>query len=340
MSTLIIMFRYIFVISALVVLTALSGCEKALGLEEPASDPASVYEEAWKVIDQRYALFSVKTVDWKAVHDRFRAELNDKTTPGQLFQVIDNMLETLQDGHVTLMSPFDTATYQGFYELFPKNFNSDNLINTYLQNDYHHIGPVIYKIRDNTGYVYYASFEYDISDAQADSLFQAIKTTKGLIIDVRNNTGGKPANAEKIFQRLLPAKQLVRYEVLKKGVGHDELADPSPWYLSPVGSLYRNPVCLLTNRSCYSTCNDFVLYMSGLPNVKIIGDQTGGGGSIPQVYLLRNGWKLQYSSSMTLSPEKKPVENGIQPDLPIGINGLDEGRGIDSILETAYRILQ
>jgi C-terminal processing protease CtpA/Prc len=334
------MFRYTYIIPALFVLTVLSGCEKALGLEEPASDPASVYEEAWNVIDQRYALFTVKGVDWKTIHDKYSAAINGKTTQEELFHTIDNMLETLQDGHVTLMSPFDTATYLGFYELFPKNFNYNNLINTYLQNDYHRIGPVIYKIQNNTGYVYYASFGNDISDAQTDSLFQALKDTKGLIIDVRNNTGGKPANAEKIFQHLLPAKQLVRYEVLKKGIGHEDLDNPSPYYLSPAGSLYRNPVCLLTNRSCYSTCNDFVLYMSSLPNVKIIGDQTGGGGSIPQVYLLRNGWKLQYSSSMTLSPEKKPTENGIQPDLPIGISGLDEGRGIDSIVENAYRILQ
>jgi C-terminal processing protease CtpA/Prc len=126
----------------------------------------------------------------------------------------------------------------------------------------------------------------------------------------------------------------------KKGPGHDDYMDPVPYYLSPAGTHYGNPVALLTNRSCFSACNDFVLYMSGLSNVKQIGDQTGGGGGIPRDYVLANGWKLQYTSTVTLSPAKASVENGIVPAISITITPTDETNGKDPILEKAFQSLQ
>lgn len=332
--------RFCFGVSAMLSLMAFSGCEKTLGLKDPALDAPSVYEEAWTVMDQRYALFGIKGVDWKSVHDQYKASVTAGITKQELFRVIDNMLETLADGHVTLMSSFDTATYLGFYELYAKNFNYSNLLNNYLRNDYATIGPIIYKIQDSVGYFYYGSFAAEISDADVNKLFQAMQDTKGLIVDVRNNTGGDPANAERIFRHFLPDKALVRYEAWKSGTAHDALADPSPVYLSPAAPVYRKPVCVLTNRSCYSTCNDFVSYLSGLANVTIVGDQTGGGGSTPESYVMGNGWRLQYSASMTLSADKKPIEGGILPDVAASITWLDEGTGKDPILEAAYGLLQ
>jgi C-terminal processing protease CtpA/Prc len=126
----------------------------------------------------------------------------------------------------------------------------------------------------------------------------------------------------------------------KKGPGHEDFTDPQPYYLSPAGQHYNGPVVILTNRSCFSSCNDFILYMSILPNVKLMGDQTGGGGGLPRDYILSNGWKLQYTSTVTLSPAKEIVENGIQPDVNITITPIDETNGKDPILENAFQSFQ
>ena len=80
--------------------------------------------------------------------------------------------------------------------------------------------------------------------------------------------------------------------------------------------------------------------MSELPNVKLIGDQTGGGGGIPYNYILANGWKIQYTASLTLSPEKTTIENGILPDLNVGITSIDEYNGRNPIIERAFQLLQ
>jgi C-terminal processing protease CtpA/Prc len=80
--------------------------------------------------------------------------------------------------------------------------------------------------------------------------------------------------------------------------------------------------------------------MSGLANVRLMGDQTGGGGGIPRDYLLSNGWQLQYTSTVTLSPFQETVENGIQPDVNITITPDDELNGKDPILEAAFQSFQ
>ena len=316
-----------------------SGCEKVLD-KDPASNPVAVFDDLWTVMDQRYTLFSIKGVDWQKTYTEYRSKVNDSMTEKELFNVLVNMLETLKDGHITLMSNTDTATYENFFRAYPVNFNNNNIIDYYLNNDYKVNGPVIYKIVNNIGYLYYNSFFNDISETQMDMIMNEMSAVKGIIIDIRSNTGGRSSNADKLFRRFISEKKLVKYELKKSGPGHDDFLEPEPFYLEPAGKAFTKPIVVLTNRSCFSTCNDFVSYMSELPNVKLVGDQTGGGGSIPYNYILANGWKIQYSATVTLSVSKASIENGIQPDYYIEITPIDEMNGKDPILEKAYQSLQ
>lgn len=332
--------RTFFIIIITAILLPLSGCEKLLEGNKPPTDPVAVFEELWKLVDERYALFAIKGVDWAEVYSEFRAQVNPAMSEHELFDVLTDMLFTLKDGHVSLMSPTDTATYDIFYTAYPANFNYQVILNNYLYNDFETIGPLICKIVNNVGYIYYNSFSNDITEQQADELLKYISQAKGLIIDVRNNTGGDSRNVDVLFKRFIQEKLLVKYEKRKKGKGHDEFYEPEPYYLSPAPVVYGNPVILLTNRSSYSVCNDFALYMSQLPQVQLLGDRTGGGGAIPFQYILSNGWRIQYSGTMTLSADHKPVETGIEPDSYINITSADEIIGKDPIIEQAFLRLQ
>jgi len=316
------------------------GCEKALDLKDHDTNASALFDELWSTMDTRYSLFGYKDVSWSDIHTLYQAKIHDGMPGKALFDTLSNMLASLKDGHITLIAGSDTSTYIGFYKPYPDNFNYHNVIHGYLQDSYSTSGPVIYKIASGIGYLYYGSFADDITDQQLDKIMSDMAQTRGLIIDVRNNTGGDTKNADKLFQRFITEKLLVKYEMSKKGPGHDDFLEAQPYYLSPAGQHYGAPVAVLTNRSCFSTCNDFVLYMSLLPNVRQVGDQTGGGGGIPRDYLLSNGWKLQYTSTVTLSPSKDIVENGIQPDIHIDITPNDISIGKDPILEAAFRSLQ
>jgi Peptidase family S41/Tricorn protease C1 domain len=316
------------------------GCEKVLDLKKPASTPVAVFDELWSVMDRNYSLFAIKNIDWKTTYTEYRARVSNDMNDNDLFRVLSTMLETLKDGHVTLSSASQMDSYDNFYKAYAPNFNYVNVINNYLKNVYNTSGPFIYKIVDSIGYIYYGSFENDISEEQLDNLLAEMnQKTKGLIIDVRNNFGGKSINADKLFSRFISEKMLVKYETMKKGPGHDDFFAPEPFFLSPKGQVFAKPVVVLTNRSCFSTCNDFVLFMSELPNVKRYGDQTGGGGGIPHDYLLANGWKIQYTATVTLSPEKINIENGIMPTVNINITPIDDTNGKDPILENAFLVL-
>jgi hypothetical protein len=324
----------------LLLLFTQTSCEKALNLDDVPDDKISVFEDLWRYMDQHYSLFAEKGISWDSVYQAYLPKLSDDIPDRQFFNVLESMLATLKDGHVALISENDTAGYDNFYKAFPLNFNHQNITRNYLQNDYKTIGPVEFKIVENIGYIYYGSFSENITDEEADRLFLEMKDTKGLIIDVRNNNGGQLINANRIFSRLIKERTLVKYERTKKGKAHDDFYDPVPYYISPSSVYYAPALVLLTNRACYSACNDFALYISGLPRARIFGDQTGGGGAIPDNYILPNGWKLQYSSTVTLSPAGKSIENGIVPHQSIGISYQDEISGKDPILEKAFLSLQ
>jgi hypothetical protein len=323
------------------VMIACVGCEKLVGMKEPPADPVAVFDECWQVVDKNYALFTVKNINWDSVYAVTRPLVNPSTTESGLFKILADALGFLKDGHVTLDSKTSRYTYEEFYKGFPQNFNFENVKKTYLHNEFRQTDAVVYKIVDNVGYLYYASFAETISDNDLVKVMNELSSTKGLILDVRSNSGGNLSNANKLFSHFIAAQKLVKYEVQKNGAEHNDFDKKQAVYASPAATGYYNkPVVVLTNRSCFSACNDFVMYMSYLSNVRIVGDQTGGGGSIPAEYLLANGWTLRYSSSLTLSPDNVSAENGILPDVYATITPIDETNGKDPILEKAYQLLR
>lgn len=308
--------------------------------EQPKQLPGDVFEEVWNVMNERYALFSVKNIKWDSVYTVYKTQVSNAMNEQQLFRVLRNMLTVLKDGHVALLSPTDTAVYSGFYTNYPRNFNYSTVIKNYLFNEYKTEGPVIYKVSGETGYIFYGSFANDITEKQLSNVFEAMQNVKGLIIDVRGNTGGRLQNAQLLASHLMSSRKLVKYELIKRGKGHNDFFSGQPYYLSPSAPVFTKKTVILTNRSCFSACNDFVTYVSDILNVQSVGDTTGGGGGIPNNYVLKNGWILQYTATQTLSAAGLSVENGVIPDVSVMITPAQDVAGADPILEKAIELLR
>ena len=316
------------------------GCSKSFGLETPSQSATSVFNDIYDIMDKHYALFGVKQKDWILIRKKYEGLVNDSLDDSKLFDICADMLEELQDGHVSLQAPFRVSTYDNFYKLFPVNFNFSVIEKKYLKDKLRTSGPFVYGVDGQIGYLHYSSFQDDYTDYQLETVFSAFANTSGIIIDVRGNGGGIARNVNRLLRKLITSRQLTKYELQKKGPGHDQFSDPIAFYLDPGSNGYEKKVVLLTNRKCFSACNDFVSFVSSLGNVTVVGDQTGGGGSIPNSYVLVNGWKLQYSATVTLSSSKIPIDTGIQPDFRINISPLEEAAGLDPILEKAISILR
>ncbi|MFR2070137.1 MAG: S41 family peptidase [Bacteroides nordii] len=322
-------------ISWLLFLTCLSGLTACIREEEYTNDPIGNFDQLWKIIDERYCFLDYKGIDWKKIGERKRKFIEPEMDDRDLFQVLSDMLYELQDGHVNLTST-DNQTHFDFWLDSPRNFSEATIeSNYYLGQNYQQTAGFKYKIlNDKVGYIYYEKFSEGIDNNDLDRVFSYFSNCKGLIIDVRQNSGGNATNSAKIASRFTEKKILTGYICHKTGPGHNDFSEPYAIYLEPAkGIRWQKKVAVLTNRHSYSATNDFVNHMRCLPNVTIVGDKTGGGSGMPFSSELPNGWTIRFSASPHFDKNMNHIEWGIDPDVKVDINYKDEVNGFDTIIE-------
>ena len=83
---------------------------------------------------------------------------------------------------------------------------------------------------------------------------------------------------QKLAARFVNKETLVGYQCHKTGRGHNDFSSREEQRIKPSSGIrWQKPVVVLTNRSVYSAANEFVKYMKCFPQVKVVGDHTGGG---------------------------------------------------------------
>ena len=193
---------------------------------------------------------------------------------------------------------------------------------------------------DNIGYVYCASFTTAIGEGNLDEVIKYFAFCNGLIIDIRGNGGGNLTNAEKLAARFCNEKTLVGYIQHKTGKGHNDFSSMEPQYIEPSANLrWQKNAVVLTNREVFSAANDFVKCMKCFPNVKIVGDHTGGGSGLPFTSSLPNGWTVRFSACPSYDSERQQIEFGIDPNYWVQLSDDDFRQGKDTILEFARKLL-
>ena len=312
--------------------------------DERSDTPTGNFEALWQIIDEHYCFFDYKQheygLDWNAVYNKYKVRVSDHMTSEQLFEVLTDMLAELRDGHVNLGSSMDYGRYWAWHEAYPQNF-SDTLERRYLGTDYKIAAGMKYRVfDDNIGYIRYESFLQSIGEGNLDDCLTYLALCRGLIIDIRNNGGGDLTTAEKLAGRFVQEKTLVSYMQHKTGKGHNDFSSLEARYLEPSSNIrWHKPVCVLTNRSVFSAANDFAVMMHTLPNVKLVGDHTGGGSGMPMSNSLPNGWSVRYSACPMYDSKKQQTEFGIDPDVKVALTDEATAQGIDLIIEAARKVL-
>lgn len=331
----------IFLASCFLLLSSLTSC---VDEEEFSDTPQGNFEALWKIIDEHYCFLDYKHqkygLDWQQIHDKYARQINAGMTDGQLFEVFGNMLSELRDGHVNLTAAHDMARYWQWYESYPANHN-DSLERIYMGTDYRIAAGMRYKILDdNIGYIRYESFNAGVGSGNLTEVLSYFMLCRGLIIDIRNNGGGDLTNVEKIASRFTNDKVLVGYIQHKTGPGHSDFSSMEPRYLEPAASLrWQKPVVVITNRYVFSAANEFAMYMKALPQVRIVGDVTGGGAGMPFSSSLPNGWVVRFSAVPLYDAQRHSTEFGIVPDTYVALRTEHLKRGKDTIIEVARQLL-
>lgn len=211
----------------------LAGCEMQ---NEFSESPHQNFEALWKIMDEHYCFFEYKEVDWDAVYQEYSGRIEESMTQFELFYVLADMLNELQDGHINLISQDRTSRYDNWFLDYPVNFNESLLANYYFQGNYDWESDEVKYIllrEGEVGYLYYPTFLEGLLESELDRILLSFEDCKGIIVDVRNNSGGFLTNSDRLASRFLAEKTLCAYIQHKTEKGHSDFSDPYPIYLHP-----------------------------------------------------------------------------------------------------------
>ena len=256
------------------------------------------------------------------------------------------MLNELKDGHVNLSSRFDTSYYREWWTDYPQDFNLRTVEEYYLNFNWLTTSGIRYKqLPGEIAYIYYPSFSSVISETSLDYILAILYNSRGLIIDIRDNGGGMLTNINTLVGRFINEPITGGYILHKTGPGHNDFSKPYPIIYEPAeeGRIkWEGDIIVLTNRSCFSAANNFVSVMKTLPNVRIVGAKTGGGGGLPFSSELPIGWSIRFSACPILNSDFEVIENGVDPSPGCEVHSPDEELvdGKDAILDFAIDMLK
>lgn len=319
-------------------LTVFTSCENFVLEEELATNnPTINFDYLWQKCYEEYSYFDVKNIDWQSVKQKYQKSLFEDMSQDSLFNVLSAMLNELKDDHVNLFSNFRTSFF-GNKLTKEDSFDWKIITDNYFTSKYEITGSFQHNfITDEIGYIRLSSFANTINNSELDYMLTRYKNTRGLIIDIRENGGGKIENVYKILERFIDSKTKVYYSRIKNGIQKDDFSEAKPVYIIPHnGVKYLKPIAVLVDAGTFSSGSLFALASKAIKNIRVIGQKTSGGLGIPRTRQLPNGWYFRYSVTQTLDLEKSPnQENGVIPNTSISFNWLDRKK--DEILDNAIR---
>jgi len=117
---------------------------------------------------------------------------------------------------------------------------------------------------------------------------------KGLIIDVRGNTGGRQEDYGYILGRLIDKPLIIGHSRAKAGNGRLDYTPWAPIRLMPAPPEKRRdekniPVVLLVNKGTLSSAEFITMAVRAMPNGTVVGERTNGGSSDTRDIFTDNG---------------------------------------------------
>ena len=323
---------------------AFTSCERAFMEQDEPSNPVNVFDYLWNQVDQQYAFFDVKNIDWDSVREVYRPLVNDNMSNDSLFRVCAAMLNTLQDGHTNLIAGFDVSRNDSvYYKMYAeKNIDENVVLLNYLTVNHHTTGSFMHNAIRNgaVAYIRYSSFSDYISEGSLKYLVNRYKNCKGMVIDLRQNSGGSISNIAALLSIFDNHKQPLYQCQAKSGPEHDAFSEALSVYAADSSILgkhnaYTKPVAVLIDRGSYSATSFFAICTMVYDNIRLFGDYSGGGLGLPNGGVLPNGWTYRFSTTRTLAIDGRNYENGVPPDVRVLLDPACTAQGVDNVIEVA-----
>ncbi len=170
---------------------------------------------------------------------------------------------------------------------------------------------------DEIGYIYVRRIGDDLIDKLDKAVGELRNVARGLIIDVRGNSGGG------FDSRRSHTNFMVDDE--------SEQARPK----------YKGPMALLIDPRCISAGEGWASWFIANKRAHVFGEATAGASARKTVYTLTNDmYKVRYPVKAYTGYLDRPIERrGLEPDQPVKQNAHDLAAGKDTVLRAAQRYL-
>jgi hypothetical protein len=334
-------------------------------LRQPAASPEWSYAVFWETFAEQYPFFDLRKVDWRAVDRKFRPQVGPATKPEELFRILRQMIEPLQDTHTGLYAQDINKEFDGSRS-DPGHLENDvwNKAGKLIETHYvrgglrsyckgrlqfgmfdHSIGYL--RIAAFYGYTEVDSYESKLEALQSalDEVFANAQRLGGLVIDVRLNRGGDDSLGLEIASRLTSTRYLAYSKIARNNLdGPLHFTTPQETWVEPSDRPgFRGPVVLLTGPDTVSAGETFTMALLGRkPNIKRIGLNTQGVFSDVLKRTLPNGWVFHLPNEVYLTKERKAFDaTGVPPDVRLKFFSFEDlNNGRDAALEAALRLLE
>lgn len=320
----------------------LTGCESVI--VKPAGRDLHMedFEAAWTRVSDVYPFLDFKKINWDSIYSVYRPRF-EAARGDEFYTVLHDFLAELKDGHTY----YKTDGGGKVYPYYPqRHFKDRHGYNPFVVRSYFESELILTDSRTaeynilpgNIGYVFISGFQENYLAREFPAILDYLRETKGLIMDIRQKQGGSYQNVEAVVTRFM-SFPMERPKLYLLG----ELAEMDPF--QPSGShQYTKPVVVLVNGSTFSAGELTTEIMKQLPQVIVIGDTTGGGGTVSSggkpeheaLYKLPSGKYIYIGTGYFERYDGEFFEwNGVTPDMRIEQTGEDAARGIDKQLEAA-----
>lgn len=334
-----------------------------------ANTPLGNFEVFARTWAENYISFELRHRNWEATVDKYRTQVNSRTTPAQLFEIFEAMIKPLGDLHTYLTAPDLKRSTKEFWRP-----GTDRVVKTgidnfatrgrralfavtdrgYLQGSLRRFcnGRIQYgHIDATTGYLRILSFQgYSRhNDRKAlektlDSIFSD-RSLQALVIDVRLSFGGSDELGLAIADRLAASEYLAYIIRARSGPGEQDQWTPAdPVSVHPSSRPgFRGPVVELTGPITMSGAETFTqALMDRTPHVTRIGENTQGVFCDVLDRHLPNGWTFGLPNAVYRTAEGIAFDvQGIPPNIEEPVfTDWDVAAGRDPAMAKAVQVLK
>lgn len=203
-------------------------------------------------------------------------------------------------------------------------------------------------IEDDIGYLDIKSFKDKELVSMVKAHIPLLETTKGLIIDIRENSGGNSLYGEQLLSLLTskPIKKSRSFSRVNNSYSRSRGITKVEWSEIPIQSVnvnkeyfYRKPMIILTSAETFSAAEDFLYAFKQMNVGYVLGDITAGSSGQPAYFNLPGGGMLRVCVKRDLS-DVGWIGKGITPDVTVKSSIKDIQENHDVALTSAVSMIR